>query len=189
MNVRQAILASFTSTALLAIGLVSMRDWLFSAPDEDAHLIRVQSIVAEISSKEFGGSPEQMARAIAARESPATLLRLFADLWKRKNPMAALIAEAGAERYHHPSLLAYAGREYQLGRFVERDYVKAERFLTDPVLLTKPTPAARFFLGEVLIAADNPRRDEARGMALIRKAAETYEPARKRLAQLEAGDE
>lgn len=116
-----------------------------------------------------------LARSIAAAHGPDILNRMGLHLISDRNNGEAgragvFLLEAGADLYHSPLLLERAGWQFFLGRFVERDFAKATRFLSDPRVRYRP--AANYRLGRVLSDARNPDRDEAAGVELIRAAAQ-----------------
>lgn len=132
---------------------------------------------------------ETIAKTLVDKRDPVSISQISESLIATEKDefslrAAALIAEAGAVKYNDGALLNRAGLEYQLGRWVKKDYVKAAKYLDSPPLAK--VPHSQFYLGQVLIAKDNPKRDEQKGMEKIRFAAsEGLEAAKKLLAELE----
>ncbi|MFJ3076093.1 MULTISPECIES: hypothetical protein [Pseudomonas] len=102
---------------------------------------------------------------------------------KQDNKLAVFIAEQGYLVKNDPILANRAGLEYKTGRFVTKDYDKAASILGSPAL--KKASVAKFYLAEVLLAEDNPKRDPATGKALLVESANAgVEAAQKKLQEI-----
>src|SRR5690606_32224763 len=146
-----------------------------------------RQLAADLASK-VEGLDDRRLRALAdeqaAEHDPAFLRDLFYRLLDANRGRAAtFVAEAGAEKYGDPTLLLLAGREYARGRFVERDWEKAARFLSDDEV--QKTSAGQYWYGWLLVAKANPNGDIVRGAAVLREAASSYEKAQALLESIE----
>lgn len=153
-------------------------------PDQPALLTLLGEAAPQLSDAEM----TRIANKLAERDIKALQEIVVSMIGKGHEPLkgrlATLIAEAGAVRHKDPGLLNRAGLEYYLGRFVAKDYGRAETYFADPAL--SRVPISQYYLGEVLIAQDNTvNRDEVRGVELLRTAsAAGIEAATKRLGEL-----
>jgi hypothetical protein len=196
VSVRQMVLAAAAVTVAAAAVAAYYKDAPFvrrllmqvrgdkPAPDLDASAMAVVQRLPSISETQF----ESEARGLVAANSPRTLQPILAALLASKdNSKARLFAvhviEQGALRYKTVSYLNQAGFQFYAGANAPRDYAKAEAFLSDPVLAE--AASSNYFLGMVLLAQDNPAGDSERGLALLKKSAESgYGPAKSELEKL-----
>lgn len=89
---------------------------------------------------------------------------------KQDNKFAVLLAEQGFLIKNDAVMANRAGLEYKNGRYVAKNYKRAEEILNSTAL--QKEKVAKFYLAEVLLAEDNPNRDPVRGMALLAESAE-----------------
>lgn len=120
-----------------------------------------------------------LARTYAAKHPPSVVdkagLRLTRDRQRVEDGRAGVfLLEAGARLYRSSQLLERVGWQFYQGYYVKRDFEKATYFLSDPRVRYRVTSIYR--LGRVLFDRRNPQGDEARGLALIRAAADRGHP-------------
>lgn len=88
---------------------------------------------------------------------------------KESKRLAVLIAEQGFVIKNDIILANRAALEYKLGRFIQKNQEKAVTLLTSPVLVN--VPISKFYLAEIMLDKDNPKRDpEAAKQLLIESA-------------------
>lgn len=191
-----AVMACFVMTALVALLVWQARDAMHLDYAIDRYLRGkyvedLSGRAASLAVQARGASDAvlwEMAGDLVTTQSPDGVnlisMYLVSDYPEPGPPrLGVFAAEQGALRWNDRSLLWRAGTEYGNGRFVGRDYIKAMRYLGNPVLMS--LPSGPFDLGELLLAEDNPYRDLVKGLELIRKsAAQGYDPAIKRLQEL-----
>ena len=109
--------------------------------------------------------------SVVRRHPPPVLLELYRDLAKAKRTgrLSVTVLDRAAERYQDRAIMGRVAREYSVGRFVEKDYPKAIRYYSKPMLFR--SAGIKYYLAEIYLAEDNPDRDVERGLKLLRVAA------------------
>lgn len=192
MKIRSTFSVSLVSGLALTL-FVCLGFYLLNSPTGAARLIdgmpsepaQASAFLLETASDMTGADMSALAREVAAKNDVETTRQIVEKMIHTKGykgPLAVLIAENGAAQYNDPGMLNRAGLEYSAGRFVKRDYLKAKTYLSNPALAR--SMISQFYLAEVLLAPDNPKRDPERGRKLLKLAADAgIEAAKKRLAQ------
>ncbi len=131
--------------------------------------------LAELASGQGEADLRTIAQKTVEKLDPGPLSAVSESLLKEhEDPdsrrLAVFLAEAGADAYHAKALLNRAGLENWLGRYIPKDYDKAIKYLSDPALSN--SAASQFYLGQALLAEDNPKRDAAAGLGFIKAAAD-----------------
>lgn len=192
-----AIWACFAVTfaaAMLAVLTplaIEIEEWLNEVrgetrPEPDA----VAGVLAARILKSPAPQRDRLAAAAVDQQPPAVLQALFRRLAAADETaaLAVHILSMAAERYQHVDLIVQAARQYSVGLYVEKDYPKAIRLYSDP--LVKHFPGVKYYVAEIYLAEDNPARDSRRGLQLLEAAAEEGDPkATKLLSQLRAAAE
>ncbi|MGB3500403.1 MAG: hypothetical protein WBA44_02185 [Mesorhizobium sp.] len=196
ITVDALVVASFILTALAGLAVWQWRENTSLDTWVDRHVRNREAVdlparAAQLAAEARGKSDDeltQIANGLVGETTPhsMTLLTMYLIRDHREpeaRRLGVIASELGGTHWNWPNLLFRAGREYGLGRFVERDFAKATRYLSHPTLAN--TVSAQFALGSALTNADNPNRDVERGKALLRKAAQSgYDPAIKLLATM-----
>lgn len=153
-----------------------------STVTEDA-TVKLAAAAQDKNAEELRKMAEQTVQSFPANlEGIAEkLIKEHRDRYSRR--LAVYIAEMGADKYHYNRLIRRAGYEYMEGRFVTKDFQKAEHFLSDIALQLDLT--SQYYLGLVLVDPQNPNRNEDRGVDRLRFAADGgYKPAQDKLAEI-----
>ena len=115
---------------------------------------------------------ERLARWIVSKKTDHELRILVLYLWHDKTNqktylLSALIVKETAEQMKPPWAAARLGLIYRRGSPLPKNYVLALKYLND----APETPRLNFAKATILLATDNKRRDEASGIALMKKSA------------------
>jgi hypothetical protein len=181
-TVRFCILLSVAATVSAAILVRELRSLpsfvtLQEALKPNSASVRLNSLMLEIEGrlkKDSAQELERFASKISAANGPLELYPIYVQLTKEdadkdSAKFGVLILDKGAQRYQTAPLIFRAGLEFSLGRFVPKDYVKAEKYLSDPLLADNQS--ARYFLAITYLAPDNPSPDQNRGLGLLEELA------------------
>jgi hypothetical protein len=194
-TVRFWILLSVVATVLAAILVRELRSLpsfvtIQEALKPNSASVRLNSLMLEIKGRLKRDSAQELERFasnISVANGPLELYPIYVQLTKPDADkdlakFGVLILEKGAQRYQTATLIFRAGLEFSVGRFVPKDYVKAERYLSDPLLADNQS--ARYFLAISYLAPDNPSPDRNRGLGILEELAGSgFGPAQNYLRQ------